>query len=573
MVYDVPMYIDEVPNRNSPPCILLRESQREGNKVHKRTLANITHWPPEQVESLRRILRGEILVPLSDLFSIECSHPHGHVKAVLGTIRKLGLDQLIASKSSRQRNLVIALIVERILHPDSKLATTRTWTTTTLAEELGLEDADVDEVYEALDWIFKRQKRIEKKLAARHLTDDGLALYDISSSSYEGRTCTLACFGKNRDGKKDLRCITYGLLTDADGRPVSIDVYPGNTGDPSTVPDQAEKLLKQFNLTRVVFVGDRGMLTEAQIRQLKHHPEVGWISALRSSGIRGLMESGTIQMSLFDKQNLAEITSPSYPGERLIACYNPLLAGERRRKRKALLDATEVELQKIQNQVNRRTKTPLEKDEIGVKVGRVINKYKMAKHFELTIEDNLLEWQRREETIEKETALDGIYVIRTSEKKERLPADDVVRDYKRLTLVEKAFRCLKGVDLKLRPVFLRMEDHVRAHFFICMLAYYVEWHMRRALAPLLFEDEEVEEDRKRRDPVAPTQPSESVKLKKTTRQTEDGLPLHSFSTLLEELGTLCKNTCRMKTGPSTEPFFQLTEASLLQRRVFELLGL
>jgi len=566
------MYIESVPNRNSPPAILLREAWRDGKKTGKRTLANLTHWPQDQIEAFRRLLRGDKMVPVDEAFAIKRSLPHGHVAAVLGTIRKLGLDRLIAAKRSRERDVVVALVVERILHPGSKLASTRTWRSSTLAEELGVVEVDVDEVYSTLEWLLRGQRRIEKKVASRLLSEGGVALYDLSSSSYYGRKCPLARLGKNRDGKKGVACIAYGLLTDRDGRPVSIDVYPGNTGDPSTVVDQVEKLKDRFKLSRVVLVGDRGMLTETQIDNLRKYPGVGWISALRSSQIRALVDSGALQMSLFDEKNLAEISSLDHPDERLVACFNPLLADERRRKRQDLLQATEDSLIRIAAQVRRRTKKPLLKDEIGVKVGKVINRYKVGKHFTLKIKDNHLSWQRREDAIGRESALDGIYVIRTSEPGKRLLAEDAVRDYKRLTLVEKAFRCLKSIDLRVRPIWLRQEHHVRAHFFLCMLAYFVEWHMRQALAPLLFHDEELEEARDHRDPVAPAKPSASAQKKKLTRQTGDGLPLNSFSDLLTELSTLCRNDCQMKSIDGSPTFAMLTEPTTLQARALDLLG-
>jgi len=565
------MFIDTIPNRNSPPAILLRKSVRRGKKTLKKTLLNLSDWPREVVAGLDRLLRGEKLASVNDLFAIERSTPHGHVEAILGMIETLGVDRLLASRRSRQRDLVVAMIAERILHPCSKLATTRLWHTTTLAEQLAVADADVDELYAALDWLLARQKRIEKKLAKRHLRDGDQALYDVSSSYYEGRTCVLAVRGHNRDGKKGLPIIVYGVMTDAEGRPVAVDVYAGNTGDPTTVPDQVEKLRGAFGLSRVVLVGDRGMLTQTQIVNLKQYPQLGWISALRSDAIRKLAAAGSIQMSLFDEQNLAEIESPEFPGERLVVCYNPQLAEERRRKRLELLAATEKELDRISREVKRRTNKPLGESEIGMKVGRVINRFKMAKHFSLTIEDNRFEWARNEEAIAAEAALDGIYVIRTSEPAERLSAEDTVRSYKNLSHVERAFRTLKGIDLRVRPIRHRTEDHVRAHIFLCLLAYYVEWHMRKAWAPLLFDDEELDADRKTRDPVAPAKPSRSAKKKKTSRRTDDGLPIHSFQTLLAELGTRCRNRCRTKTGKTGFTFDQVSAPSPLQKRALELL--
>ena len=567
------MFIDIVPNRNSPPAILLREAWREGKKVRKRTVANLTGWPRDKVEALRRVLRNESLVAPEGAFAIEQSLPHGHVEAVFGTIRKLGLERLISSTRCRERDLVVAMVAERLIHPCSKLATTRLWHSTTLAEELGVSDADEDDLYEAMDWLLARQEGIEKKLAARHLSEGALVLYDVTSSYYEGRSCPLAHFGHDRDGKKGRPIIVYGLLTDGAGRPVAVEVYPGDTGDPSTVSDQADKLRHGFGLRHLVLVGDRGMLTQTQIEKLRAYPGLGWISALRSSAIRELVESGSLQMSLFDRKDLAEICSPEFPSERLVACFNPLLAEERRRKRQALLEATEKELERISKHVARRTQAVLGKDEIGKKVGRVIGRFKVGKHFRLTIEEGHFSFVRDEEKIRREEALDGIYVIRTSEPAERLSAEDAVRSYKSLTRVERAFRSLKGIDLLVRPIWHHTEDHVRAHVFLCMLAYYVEWHLRKTLAPLLFDDEELDKNRKRRDPVKPAQASESAKKKKTLRLTSEGLVVQSLDTLLMELGTRCRNRCRIKSDPRSPTFYQLTDKSPLQERAFQLLGL
>ena len=565
------MYVERVPNRGSPPAVLLRQAWREAGKIRKRTLANLSHWPEDRVESLRRLLRGESLVSPKDVFTVERSLPHGHVEAVLGTIRKVELDHLIAAKPSRERDLVVAMIAERLLAPSSKLATTRLWNDSTLAEELGVQDADVDELYRALDWLLRRQPRIEAKLAGRHLQDGALVLYDASTSYYEGRHCPLARFGHDRDGKK-LPVILYGLLTDHKGRPLAVEVYPGNTGDPVTVGDQVEKLRKGFSLNRVVIVGDRGMLTQAQIEKLREHPGLGWISSLRSPTIRSLVERGQIERSLFDETNLAEIHAPEFPGERLIACFNPLLSTERKRKREELLQATEKALGRLEAEVKRRTKKPLGKAEIGVKAGRVLGRFKMGKHFTLTIDDGVFVWARREASIRREADLDGIYVVRTSEPPDRLSAPDAVRSYKRLLLVERAFRCLKGVDLLVRPIFHRTEDHVRAHVLLCMLAYYVEWHMREAWAPLLFQEEQLDRQRQQRDPVAPAQPSPSARHKKSTRRSSEGSPVHSFKTLLAELALRCRNTCHVKSDPASR-FTMLTQPSPLQARAFQLLGL
>jgi transposase len=552
---------------------LLRRTFRVGAQVKHETLGNISHLPPDLVELIRRALAGEKFLPATQAFVVQRNLPHGHVEAVLGTMRRLGLDSLLASQSSRQRDLALAMIAERLLDPCSKLATTRLWHTSTLAEELNVADATEDDLYQALDWLLARQARVEKKLAARHLGDGALVLYDVSSSYYEGRTCPLARFGNDRDGKRGLPIIVYGLLTDAEGRPVAVEVYPGNTGDPTTVPQQVERLRRRFGLARVVLVGDRGMLTDTQIGKLREHSGLGWISALRGPAIRALVESGSLQLSLFDQQNLAEIRSPEYPGERLVACFNPLLAEERRRKRQELIEATEKDLAKIAAEVKRRTRTPLGEAEIALKAGRVLNRFKVGKHFSLTIADGGFGWSRREESIRREAELDGVYVVRTSEPKSRCSAEDTVRRYKSLAQVERAFRSLKGIDLRIRPIHHRTEDHVRAHIFLCMLAYYVEWHMRRALAPLLFDDEELRQDRAHRDPVAPAEISASAQAKKISRLTADGLPVQSFHTLLRSLATRCRNTCRIPSDPSGTTFQQLTEATPLQARALQLLGL
>lgn len=568
------MYVERIPNRNSPPAILLREAWRENGKICKRTIANLSDWPDEKVEALRRVLRDEAVVSPNDAFRIEASTPHGHVEAIVGTIRKLGLDDCIASKRGRQRDLVVAMIVERLIRPCSKLATTRLWQTTTLGEELGVGDADENELYDAMDWLLGAQDRIEKKLASRHLAEGGLVLYDVSSSYYEGRCCPLAQFGHDRDGKKGSPIIVYGVMTNAEGCPVTIDAYKGNTGDPSTLLDQVQKLRERFGLTRVVLVGDRGMITQAKIEVLKKTPGVGWITALRSEAIRGLFQGGHLQRSLFDQTNLAEIESPDFPSERLMACFNPLLAEERRRKREELLNETEKELTRISKEAARRTKTPMGDKTIAMKVGKLSNRFKMGKHFEVKIENGQLAWIRRQQAIDNEAELDGIYVVRTNQTVQQLSAADTVRSYKHLADVERAFRCLKGIDLRVRPIYHRTEDHVRAHLFLCMLAYYVEWHMRRALAPLLFHDEELRQSRQERDPVAAATLSAAAKQKKTRRRTiDDDLPVHSFDTLLQVLALRCRNRCSMKSDPSATAFFQLTEPDPLQKRAFELLGL
>jgi len=548
---------------------LLRRSCRDGKKVRHETLGNISHLPDHLIDIIRRSLRGEEFVSAGEAFRTTRSLPHGHVEAVLKMARKLGMDRLIAGKRCPERDLVMAMIVQRIICPCSKLAATRDWHATTLAEELGVEDAGVDALYAAMDWLLSRQKSIERKLAERHLSEGGLVLYDVSSSYYTGRTCSLARRGHDRDGKKGYPIIVYGLLADAEGRPVAVEVYPGNTGDPTTVPDQVEKLRVRFGLLRVVLVGDRGMLTETQIDSLKAHPELGWISALRSGGIRQLIDKGTLDRSLFDEVDLAEIHSPDFPGERLMACYNPLLAEQRSRCREELLVATEKELRKLARRVDRRTKKPLGKKEIALAAGKFINQFKVAKHFRLTIEDGSFAWSRDQVSIDRETQLDGIYVIRTSEPEKRFSAEDSVRNYKRLTNVEQAFRSLKS-QLEVRPIRHRIDDRVRAHILICLLAYYLQWHLKRAWAPLLFAEEDLENDRRRRDPVAPAEPSPEAKRKKATRQTIHHLPVHGLDTLLNELGTRCRNT-HVLASAASHSFQQVTEMNPLQADAFKLL--
>ena len=565
------MYIAKIPNRNSPPTYLLRESYRENGKVKNRTLTNLSALPLAQIELLSRVLQGETLVPAGDAFRMIRSLPHGHVQAVLAILRRLGLESLISSRPCRERDLVVAMIAQRILYPSSKLAATRLWETTTLAEELGVGDTDVDELYAALDWLLQRQKRIENKLAKRHLTEGTRVLYDVSSSSYFGHTCLLARLGHNRDGRRDLPCIVYGVLTDAEGRPISVEVYSGNTGDPTTVPDQVEKLRGRFGLKRVILVGDRGMLTQAQINKLREWPGLGWLSALRPEAIRKLIEKGCLERSLFDEHNLAEITSPDFPKERLVACFNPLLEERRRRKRESLLLATEKQFARIAAEVARRRKKPLTKAEIGVKTGKVLNKYKVGKHFTLTIEDGRFSWQRKQAEIKEEAALDGIYVIRSSEPAKDLSADDAVRNYKRLADVEQAFRTLKGLELLVRPIRHRVDDRVRAHLFVCLLAYYVQWHLKRVWAPLLFADEHLAEHRADRDPVAQAESAAEVCRKKALRRSEEGYPLNSFRTLLAALATQCRTTCQFGDGDSAVPIRTITDPSTLQNEAFRLL--
>jgi transposase len=493
-------------------------------------------------------------------------------------MRKLGLGRLINAKSNREQQLCLAMIAARILHPSSKLALARQidpqLRSSSLGESLGLEEAvDEDELYEAMDWLLERQGRIETTLARRHLSEGCLVLYDLTSTYFEGRRCPLARIGYSRDRKKNRPQIVFGLLTDAEGCPVAVEVFEGNTGDPTTVASQVEKLRGRFGLGRVVLVGDRGMITSARIEQdLKPQPGLGWITSLRSPAIRKLVEGGFLQMSLFDQRDLAEITSPEFPGERLIVCRNPLLAEERRRKREELLAATEKALEKVA-QATRRSTNPLQGEgRIGLRVGRVLGRFKMSKHFLLTIEEHSFGYERDLGRIEQEAALDGLYVIRTSVPQAELSAEEVVRSYKRLSRVERAFRCLKTLDLKVRPIHHRLARRVRAHVLICMLAYYVEYHMRRALAPLLFEDHDKPmADKLRRSVVAPAQRSPKALRKAHTKKTDEGSPVHSFHTLLEDLATVVKNQIKPK-GLELDPFVKITNPTPLQQKAFDLLG-
>ena len=566
------MYVDIVPNRTSRPAVLLREGWREGGRVRKRTLANLTDWPAEQVEALRRVLKGERLVAPEEAFAVERSAPHGHVETVLALVRRLGLDRAISPRRCPERDRVLAMVVERLLHPASKLATTRLWHTTTLAAELGVGDADEDALYDAMDWLLARQARIEQRLAQRHLGEGAPVFADVSGSYYEGRTCPLMRFGYSRDGKRGKTQVVYAVLSAPGGCPVAVEAYPGDTSDPSTVADQVGKLRQRFGLQRIVLVGDRGLLTQARIADLQRHPGLGWVSALRAPQVRALVEQEALQLSLFDERNLAELASPDYPGERLVACHNPLLAADRKRTREALLAATEAGLARVAREAARRTRTPLGAAELGRKVGRVLEKHKMAKHFIWEVVDGRLAYRRNDETIAAEARLDGIYVLRTSEPEERLSAADTVRTYKGLADVERWFRALKGPEIRVRPIHHREERRVRAHLFVCLLAGYLEWHLRRALAPLLFDDETLAEARRTRDPVAKAEPTPRARWKKARRRTDDGQPLHSLGTLLAELATRCRNTCRMPAQPEAPTFTLTTQPTATQRRAAELVA-
>lgn len=564
------MHIDAVPNRTSRPTYLLRESYREGKRVRKRTLANLSTLSDEQIEAIRAVLAGTAVRPVEQLFETVRSRPHGHVEAVRVAMRQLGFESLIASRGSPERDRVCAMVAARVLSPHSKLATARWWRTTTLPEEFGVSEADEDDLYEAMDWLLERQERIERKLAARHLAQGSLALYDLSSSYFEGQCCPLAKIGHNRDGKKNKLQVNYGLLTTRGGCPVAVSVYEGNTNDAKTLLPQVKQLREEFELERLVLVGDRGMISQKAIEEeLKHHEGLAWITALKSGQIRTLVEGGTLQLGLFDERSLFEVSHPDYPDERLIACRNPALAELRTYKREELLKATEKALEAVRGSVQSgRLKG---KDAIGVRVGRVVNKYKVAKHFELTIEDDCLTFTRREEQIAAEAALDGIYVIRTNVPQTQMSAPDTVRNYKALADVERAFRSLKTVDLKIRPIHHRLERRVRAHIFLCMLAYYVEWHMREAWRELLFADEDTQA-KLSRDPVAPAQRSDQALRKVARRSLDDGTRVHSFQTLLHELATIVRNTCVARgTGANSHPFQMVTTPNTTQRRALDLL--
>lgn len=556
---------------------LLRRSYREGDKVKNETVGNLSHLPEEIVELIRRALRGESFVSADEAFQIVRSRPHGHVAAVLGTLEKLGLDRLIGSRRSAERDRCVAMIAGRVLTPGSKLATVRQLSgesaTSTLGEQLSLGEVEVEDFYAAMDWLLERQAKIERALAKRHLSNGTLVLYDVSSSYLEGRHCPLARIGHSRDGKKGSLQIVYGLLCNADGCPVAVEVYAGNTGDPTTLADQIDKVRVRFGLERVVFVGDRGLLTSARINEeLRPVEGLDWISALRTEQIRTLAsDGGPLQLSLFDTTDLAEIRHPDFPDERLIACLNPLLKAERARKREDLLQATERELDKIVAATERGKRALHGKDQIGLRVGRVLNRHKVGKHFELTITDTTFRYARKQTAIAAEARLDGIYVLRTSVPRGVLSAEDTVRAYKGLAAVERAFRCLKTVDLHIRPIYHRLGDRVRAHVFLCMLAYYVEWHMRQALAPLLFaEDDRDAAERRRGSPVQPATPSESAEAKAASKRTHDDHPVHHFRGLLDHLATLTRNT--IQPQGDLPNFDQLTVPTPLQRRVFDLLA-
>jgi transposase len=650
------MYIATIPNRNSPPAILLRESYREKGKVKSRTLANLSSLPPQAIDILRRCLKGEDLVSTEAFEIVEDGSPaHGHVEAVMTAMRRLEFSRLICSRPSRQRDLVVALVAARILEPRSKLATTLWWADTTLPEILEVSDADEDDLYDAMDWLLERQGNIESKLAGRHLENNALALFDLTSSYFEGQTCPLAALGHNRDGKKGKLQVNYGLLTNRKGIPVAVSVFEGNTGDPKTLMPQVEKMRDVFGIEQFVMVGDRGMLTQKQADALHDIDGVDWIGALRPEAIKKLATNSAIQMGLFDERNLFELKHPDFPGERLIACRNAELAHRRTIKRESLLKATAKELDIVKGMVRRgrlngkkeidaRVRQILKKyrignhfeldvredgfnyrvnedelivevtanskgnheliekrlersrrhieaiakqlatlsqkidkgrlhgqDQIGVRVGKVINKYKVGKHFDLNIRDNDFSFEINRDKVKKEAALDGIYIVRTSLSKERMDADETVRSYKLLSQAERAFRSFKTVDLMVRPIRHRLEDRVRAHIFLCMLAYYVQWHMMEAWRPLLYADED-QKAKDLRDPVAPAKRSDSAMRKVKTKRLDDGSKVYSFRGLLGHLGAIVRATCRCSGGSDTSATFtMITKRNLKQQEAFDLL--
>jgi transposase len=564
------MHIDIVPNRGSPPAVLLRESFREGKKVKKRTLANLSSLSESQVEAMRQVLKGKSMVPADQLFQRVESFQQGHVQAVRSAMQRLGFAELVASRPSPERDRVCAMVAAQILEPASKLAYTRWWGTTTIPQTFGVGGASEDHLYEALDWLLQHQPTVEKKLASRHLKEGGLVLYDLSSSYFEGVTCPLAALGHNRDGKKGKLQVNYGLLTDSRGCPVSVSVFKGNSGDPKTLMPQVDKAKNEFDIQRLVLVGDRGMITQTQIDQFRardDHEGIDWIGALKSGAIRKLIDSKKIQMSLFDERNIFELTSPEFPNERLIACRNPELAKLRAHKRQSLLAATQKELEKVQRMV---AKGKFEdRAAIGVRVGKVINKYKVAKHYALRIDDKSLSWQLRDERVAAEAALDGLYIVRTSLDKAEMDTDSTVRSYKQLSLVERAFRSFKSIDLDVRPIRHRSENRVRAHIFLCMLAYYVKWHMNEAWRPLLFCDED-QAAKNRRDPVAPSLRSKDAMKKVASRRLEDESTVHSFTTLIQRLAGIVRNICYIPASKSGATFEIVTTPDKTQQRALSL---
>jgi hypothetical protein len=569
------MYITRVPNRDSPPAVLLRESYREGGKVKNRTLANLSSWPEAKVEALARALKGLPPAGLEGTFEIARSLPHGHVAAVLGTARQLGLEELIDPAPSRHRDLVTAMAVAQVIAPDSKLAIARglrdATAASSLGEVLGVGSCDEDDLYAAMDWLASRQPKVEDGLAARHLAGGTLVLYDVSSAAFEGRTCPLGAIGHPKDGVRGRPQIVYGLLTSKDGVPVAIEVFAGNTGDPATVASQVDKVKDRFGIAKVVLVGDRGMLTAARLREDVAPQGLDWITALRAPQVKKLVRGGDLQLTLFDVQDLAEITSPDFPGERLVACKNPFLEAERARKRESLLAATEAGLEKIAAACARARRPLRGQGKIALRVDRVLNRRKVAKHFTTDIGEDRFSYHRNQDSITAEAALDGIYVLRTSVTAGDLEPGEVVSSYKALAQVERAFRAF-STDLDIRPIRHRTEDRVRARVFLRMLSYYVTWHMQARLAPLLFtDDDKPAAQAARPSPVAPAARSPRALAKAATKQTPGDLPVHSFATLLTDLATVCLNT--IAPADQALPVFRLvTTPTAVQRQAFDLLG-
>ena len=566
------MHIDTIPNRNSRPAYLLRESVREGKHVRKRTLANLSALPLEQIEMIRRVLKGEHLAPAADGLEVVRSQAHGHVEAVRMAMKQLGFDKLIDTKASRSRDLVVAMIAGRIIAPEaSKLAMTQAWADTTLADDLGLADAHEDELYDAMDWLVERQGTIEKRLAKRHLKSGGLVLFDLTSSTFEGTKCPLAKLGYSRDGKPGTLQVNYGLLTDDRGCPVSVSVFEGNTGDPKTLLLQVDKMRRAFGIDTLVMAGDRGMISSVQIDAMRKMDGVQWITALKNGAIAKLADGGALQLDLFDERNLISFTHADFPGERLVACRNPALATLRTAKRRDLIAATVRELDKVKAMVMKGRLSG--RDKIGVRIGKVIGRYKVGKHVDLDIKDGSFSFGINEERVAAEAALDGLYVIRTSVAAADMSAEQAVLNYKRLAEVERGFRTLKGVDLQVRPIRHRLEDRVRAHIFLSMLAYYVQWHIREVWKPLLFTDEASRADKSQRDPVLPARRSKAALDKVHSRQLADGTAPMSFTRLLAHMATIVRNTLRPKAARPGEATFTLTtRPNAKQRRALDLLA-
>nr|WP_170915461.1 IS1634 family transposase [Microcystis aeruginosa] len=573
----IAMYIEKVPNRNSPPAVLLRESYREGEQVKKRTLANLSKLPDDIIDNLKLALKGATLSMTEGIpnhFEVIRSLPHGHVMAILETIKKLGLDKIISEKSSRIRNLVVAMIVARIINPKSKLATARGFNSETCSQSLGqlldLEKADEDELYNALDWLLEKQDKIEKHLALKHLESGTLVLYDVTSTYLEGNGCELGKYGYNRDKKKGKTQIVFGLLCSAKGCPIAVEVFEGNTSDGATLSGQIEKVRKGWGIENVVWVSDRGILTNSKIKELVKPIEgLDYITGLTKPQIRKLAEVEVIQLGLFDQVNLVEFESEDYPDERLIACRNPLIAQKNQLQREALLEAVEKELDLIVQATQREKRALKGQDKIALRVGKVLNQFKVNKYYNLEITEEGFSYQRKLELIAQETALDGVYVLRTSLESTLMDAATTVKAYKSLSQVEEAFRCYKSIDLKVRPIYHYKGDRVKAHIFLCMLAYYVEWHLKQCLAPLLFEDEEIDDSSV---DVIKANRSESAQSKERKKRNQENFPVHSFRTLLEDLGTICLNTVECTIREGSYRFSKITRPTQLQQKALDLLG-